>query len=225
MTLHYFGAGLTSEAMDIPTNLEVFLAAALLLAISPGPAVLYIVTRSVSQGRVAGIVSCAGVACGGIVHVVAAAIGLSAILAASAFAFEFLKYAGAAYLIWLGLRKLAGPVVRPPMEPIDERPLARVFHDGIIVNVLNPKTALFFLAFLPQFVVPSKGPAGPQFVLLGLVFVAIAFCTDMTWSLAASSARAWLWRHPAVVSSERYVVGSIYIGLGLTAAISGNGRK
>jgi threonine/homoserine/homoserine lactone efflux protein len=105
------------------------------------------------------------------------------------------------------------------------RSLGRVFVTGLIVNVLNPKTALFFLAFLPRFASPSSGPASLQFMLLGLVFVAIAFCTDTSSSFVASGARAWLWRHPSVVSSERYLVGSAYVGLGLTATVSGNGRK
>jgi threonine/homoserine/homoserine lactone efflux protein len=206
-------------------DLGLFLATAVILAVSPGPAVLYIVARSVSQGRAAGVASCAGVACGGLVHVLAATIGLSAILAASAFAFELVKYAGAAYLIWLGLRKLTGASLTLPADTAETRSTARVFGDGVIVNVLNPKTALFFLAFLPQFVSPSRGPVSLQFLLLGLVFVTIAFCTDTGWSFVASGARAWLWRHPSVVSSERYLIGSVYVGLGVAAAVSGNGRK
>jgi threonine/homoserine/homoserine lactone efflux protein len=164
-----------------PSGLSFFVAAALILAVTPGPAVLYIVTRSVSQGRGAGIVSCTGVACGGLAHVAAAAFGLSAILAASATAFSLVKYAGAAYLVWLGVRKFADPSVIQDVDVVAPHSLVRVFREGVIVNVLNPKTALFFLAFLPQFVVPARGSVSGQFLLLGMVFVAIAFRTDTSW--------------------------------------------
>jgi threonine/homoserine/homoserine lactone efflux protein len=161
---------------------------------------------------------------GGSLHVLAAALGLSALLATSAVAFGAVKYAGAAYLIWLGIRKL----LRPP-EGRDQhwptRPLGRVLCDGILVNALNPKTALFFLAFLPQFVVASRGDVALQVALLGGLFLAIAFSTDASWSLLASGAGMWLQRHPQYVTSQRYVVGGIYLGLGLATAMSGNGRK
>jgi threonine/homoserine/homoserine lactone efflux protein len=208
-----------------PSGLSLFVVAALILAVTPGPAVLYIVTRSVSQGRSAGIVSCAGVACGGLVHVAAAAFGLSAILTASATAFGVVKYAGAAYLVWLGVRKFADPSAIQDVDVVVLHSLMRVFREGVIVNVLNPKTALFFLAFLPQFVVPARGSVSGQFLLLGMVFVAIAFCTDTSWCLLASTARTWLRRHPAAVGSERCVAGCVYIGLGLAAAVSGGGRR
>src|SRR5262245_57466906 len=138
--------------MPDPSSLWLFAAAALVLAVTPGPAVLYIVTRSVSQGRLAGVVSCLGVAVGGMVHVLAAAAGLSVVLATSALAFNIVKYAGAAYLVWLGIQKLTR-APRPDAEASAEpHSLLRVFREGVVVNVLNPKTALFFLAFLPQFV-------------------------------------------------------------------------
>ncbi len=206
-------------------HLGLFVLASIGLAITPGPAVLYIVTRSVSQGRAAGFVSCLGVAVGGMLHVAAAGLGLSAVLATSALAFSVVKYAGAAYLLWVGIRKLTQPPPAPAAEIDAPRSLSRVFRDGVVVNVLNPKTALFFLAFLPQFVVPGRGDAPLQFALLGGLFVAIAFCTDTSWSLAAGSASGWLRRNPKFASSERYVAGSVYVGLGLAAAMSGNGRK
>jgi threonine/homoserine/homoserine lactone efflux protein len=207
------------------SGFRLFVVAALILAVTPGPAVLYIVTRSVSQGRSAGIVSCLGVACGGLVHVAAAAFGLSAILAASATAFSVVKYAGAAYLVWLGVRKFARSSDMKDVDAVAPHSLARVFRDGVLVNVLNPKTALFFLAFLPQFVVPARGAVSGQFLLLGMAFIAIAFCTDTSWCLLASTARTWLSRHPKAVASERYVAGCVYVGLGLAAAVSGSGRK
>jgi len=208
----------------VATDWGLFLLAALVLAVSPGPAVLYIVTRSLSQGRAAGIVSCAGVAVGGLVHVAAATLGLSALLATSAAAFELVRYAGAAYLLWLGVRKLTARAAGAPQQAARLRSLARVFGDGVIVNLLNPKTALFFLAFLPQFVVPSRGHAALQFAQLGIALVALALCTDCLWSLVASGARSWLERHPGFVASERYVAGCAYLCLGLAAA-AGSGRK
>lgn len=206
-------------------NLQLFVFAALVLAVTPGPAVLYIVTRSITQGRTAGAVSCLGIATGGLVHVLAAALGLSAALAASALAFNIVKYAGAAYLVWLGVRTLATRTAPAAVERAEPRSLARVFQDGVVVNVLNPKTALFFLAFLPQFVSPARGDVPLQVASLGGLFILIAFCTDTSWSLAASGAGSWLRGHPRFVSSQRYVAGSVYLTMGLTAALSGSSRK
>jgi len=206
-------------------DLALFALASLLLTVTPGPAVLYIVARSVSQGRAAGVVSCLGIAAGGLVHVVAAAAGLSALLAASALAFGLVKYAGAAYLVWLGVRRLARPSEAGGARPLADQPLAVVFSQGLLVNVLNPKTALFFLAFLPQFVDPSRGHVAAQVALLGSVFLLIAWCTDATWALMASRAGGWLKGHPWYLASERYVVGSVYIGLGLATALAGHGRR
>lgn len=206
-------------------SVVLFALAALLLCVTPGPAVLYIVARSVGQGRAAGLVSCLGIALGGLLHVVAAALGLSALLATSALAFSIVKYAGAAYLIWLGLRKLARAPEQGSDQRLAEHTLARVFYEGALVNALNPKTALFFLAFLPQFVVPSRGDVALQVALLGGLFLLIALCTDASWSLLASGAGMWLKHHSRYVTTERYVVGSVYLGLGLATAMSGNGRR
>lgn len=203
-------------------SLQLFMIAALVLAITPGPAVLYIVTRSISQGRTAGIVSCLGITSGGLVHVLAAAIGLSAALATSATAFNVVKYAGAAYLLWLGVRTLVTRREAAEIERTEPHSLLRIYRDGVIVNVLNPKTALFFLAFLPQFVDPSKGQVSLQVASLGGLFLLIATSTDMMWSLSASSAGSWLRGHPSFVASQRYVAGSVYLTLGLTTALSGN---
>lgn len=211
--------------MIATANLGLFVAAAVVLTVTPGPAVLYIVTRSISQGRAAGIVSCLGVATGGLVHVVAATLGLSALLATSAAAFNGVKYAGAAYLVWMGVRKLTQPSTLDPSVTIARHSLLRIYRDGAVVNVLNPKTALFFLAFLPQFVSPVRGGAATQFALLGSLFVAIAVSTDVMWALAASSAASWLRRHRRFVMGERYVAGTVYLGLGVAAAFSSSGRK
>jgi len=209
-----------------PADLALFALASLLLTVTPGPAVLYIVARSISQGRTAGVVSCLGITAGGLVHVVASAAGLSAIFATSALAFGAVKYAGAAYLVWLGVRRLARPA-----EPVGDGteatpvPLAAVFYQGLLVNVLNPKTALFFLAFLPQFVSPARGDVALQVTALGGLFLGIAWCTDAVWALLASRAGSWLKRHPWYLASERYLVGSVYLGLGLATALSGPGRR
>jgi threonine/homoserine/homoserine lactone efflux protein len=202
------------------SNLGLFLAAAVALTVTPGPAVLYIVTRSVSQGRAAGIVSCLGVATGGLVHVLAATLGLSALLATSAAAFKLVKYAGAAYLVWLGIRKLKQPSTLDPSAVVPMHSLLRVYRDGAVVNILNPKTALFFLAFLPQFVIPSRGAVGVQFALLGSLFVSTAVCTDVMWALLASSVGVWLRGHPRFLASERYLTGTAYLGLGLASAMT-----
>jgi len=207
------------------SNLQLFVIAAVALAVTPGPAVMYIVTRSITQGRTAGVVSCLGITLGGFVHVLAAALGVSAALATSVLAFTIVKYAGALYLVWLGVRAFMKKPEAANVEPAAPRSLVRIFRDGVVVNILNPKTALFFLAFIPQFVTPSSGDIPLQCAFLGGVFVLIAFCTDVTWSLVASGAGTWLRGHPRFVASERYVAGSVYLTLGLTAAFSGNARK
>ena len=166
--------------MPDPSRLALLTGAALLLLVVPGPAVLYVVTQSVSHGRRAGLASVAGITTGTIVHVAAATIGLSALLASSALAFDVVKYLGAAYLIVIGIRRLAG--LERPAELGDrrERDVGRLYRQGIVVNVLNPKTALFFLAFLPQFVEPSRGAAWAQILALGLFFAFLGFLSDST---------------------------------------------
>ena len=207
------------------TSLGVFIAAALLLLITPGPAVLYIVARSVDQGRRAGLVSAAGVHAGTLVHVAAAAAGVSVILAASATLFSLVKYLGAAYLIYLGVRRLLdrAPMVGPGETPAI--PMRRAFVDGAVVNVLNPKTALFFLAFLPQFVDPARGAAGPQVLALGLIFVMLGLVTDGLYAVAAGSVRQWVRASPRFMDGQRWVTGGMYIGLGVLAAVSDSRRK
>ncbi len=158
-----------------PGALAVFVVAALVLLVIPGPAVLYIVSQSISRGRLAGIVSMFGIQVGGLVHVAAAAAGLSALLVRSAVAFNVVKYAGAAYLVLLGLRRILG---KDEAEDVpgarSERSLRRLFSQGVVVNVLNPKTALFFFSFLPQFVDVDAGSVALQIATLGLVFILLA---------------------------------------------------
>jgi threonine/homoserine/homoserine lactone efflux protein len=201
-------------------TLAVFSAAALALIVVPGPAVLYIVAQSIDRGRLAGVVSALGVATGGLVHVLAATIGLSSLLVSSATAFTVVKYAGAAYLIGLGLHTLL--VRREPETSAAPTPrrLRRRYWQGVVVNVLNPKTALFFLAFLPQFVDPESGSAALQLAVLGLVFVVLAVLCDSLWALAAGTASERLRDSRRFLAVQRYVSGSVFCGLGALTAVA-----
>jgi threonine/homoserine/homoserine lactone efflux protein len=208
------------------TNLGLFILASLAFLLVPGPAVLYIVTHSIEQGRLAGFVSDVGIHAATLVHVAAAALGLSALLASSALAFSVVQYAGAAYLVWLGLKKIFGRA-----EAFDDAAAsqhvryARLFRDGFIVNLFNPKTALFFLAFLPQFVDVTRGHVASQIVVLGVLLAMLGFITDGCYALAAGTAGHWLKRSRAYGRCERYVSGVVFISLGLTAAFAGHQKK
>jgi threonine/homoserine/homoserine lactone efflux protein len=208
--------------MPSTETLALFSVAALALLIVPGPAVLYVVARSVDQGRRAGLLSTLGVAAGSLVHVAAAALGLSAVLAASAAAFAVVKWAGAAYLVFLGIRRLAGPDERAPGPGRPARSSGAVFRQGVVVNVLNPKTALFFLTFLPQFADPSRGPAALQMLLLGGLFVAMGIVSDGAYAMAAGSIGGWLRSRPGLLGVQRRVTGCTLIGLGVVAAVTGS---
>ena len=206
--------------MPDPSRLALFVGAALLLLVVPGPSVLYIVTQSVSHGRRAGIVSVAGITTGTLVHIAAATVGLSALLASSALAFDVVKYLGAAYLIAVGIRRLAGWERGAGPRARDTRDLGRLYRQGIVVNTLNPKTALFFLAFLPQFVDPGRGTPWLQILALGLLFAALGFFSDGVWALVAGTLGERLRgsrRFPAV---QRYVSGSVFVALGAVAALT-----
>jgi threonine/homoserine/homoserine lactone efflux protein len=207
----------------VPTGstLAVFALASFLLIVVPGPAVLYVVTRSVAQGRRAGLVSMLGVETGGLVHVAAAAVGLSALVASSATAFTAVKLAGAAYLIFLGVRRLVARDEPLPEAQIGGRSTRRLYAQGVVVNVLNPKTAVFFLAFLPQFVDPARGAVSLQFVVLGLIFVAVAVVSDGAYALLAGTAGDWLRGSERVRRWLGRFSGAVFVGLGVTAALSG----
>jgi threonine/homoserine/homoserine lactone efflux protein len=208
------------------TNLGLFVLASLAFLLVPGPAVLYIVTRSIEQGRLAGFVSDVGIHAATLVHVAAAALGLSALLASSVLAFSVVQYAGAAYLVWLGLKKIFGHAEAFDESDASRRlPYARLFRDGFIVNLLNPKTALFFLAFLPQFVDVSRGHVASQIAVLGVLLATLGFITDGCYALVAGTAGNWLKRSRAYARLERYVSGMVFIGLGLTAAFAGHQKK
>jgi len=202
------------------STLFLFAGAALALIVVPGPAVLYIVAQSIDRGRLAGFVSALGIAVGGLVHVTAAAIGLSSLLVSSATAFNAVKYAGAAYLIGLGLWTLLRRTNEPVVEIPKERKLSRRFWQGVVVNILNPKTALFFFAFLPQFVDPDKGSAALQIGVLGLLFVTLAVASDSAWALAAGTASERLRGNRRFLGVQRYVSGSVFCGLGALTAVA-----
>ena len=211
--------GIVAQVPD-PSRLALFVGAALLLLVVPGPSVLYIVTQSVSRGRRAGLVSVAGITTGTLVHIAAATVGLSALLASSALAFDVVKYLGAAYLIVVGLRRLAGLEREATPELDRTRDLGRLYRQGIVVNVLNPKTALFFLAFLPQFVDPARGAAWLQILLLGLLFATLGCLSDGVWAVVAGTLGDRLRRSRRFPLLQRYASGTVFVGLGAVAAFT-----
>jgi threonine/homoserine/homoserine lactone efflux protein len=210
--------------MPDSSTLATFSIAALILFVVPGPAVLYIVTRSVAQGRRAGLVSVAGIHVGSLVHIAAAVAGLTTLLATSATAFRAVKWVGAAYLIYLGIRALLGHDLDEVGTGIPPAPLRKVFTQGLVVTLLNPKVAVFFVAFVPQFVDPSRGSA-TQILVFGGVFLVFGIVLDGLYGLASGSVgdrlvqRGW-WR-----SRRRWVSGTVYLMLGVVAAVAGGAEE
>ena len=202
------------------SRLVFFVVAALVLLVTPGPAVLYVVARSVDQGRLAGIVSVLGIGVGTLFHVAAATLGLSALLVSSALAFNLVKYVGAAYLIYLGVRRLFDRSELKPVEKPEPKKLSHIFYQGVVVNVLNPKTAIFFFAFLPQFINPTLGHVAWQTLLLGTLFVVMGIMSDSVWALLAGTAGQWLRGNWHFLWAQRYFAGGAFIFLGMTAALS-----
>jgi threonine/homoserine/homoserine lactone efflux protein len=211
--------------MPDASALALFTVAAITLLVIPGPSVLYIITRSIDQGRAAGLASVGGIHVGTLVHVAAAALGLSALLVSSATAYNAVRWLGAAYLIWLGVRRLLArdESSRSAKNPHTSRlGLGRVFAQGVVVNVLNPKTALFFFAFLPQFVDVTRGSVRLQVVVFGVAFVLLGLVSDGAYALLASTGAGWLRRRPRVAKASRVVSGGMLISLGLTTALAGS---
>ncbi|MEW6736673.1 MAG: LysE family translocator [Acidobacteriota bacterium] len=202
------------------STLSLFITVASILVIMPGPNSLYIIARSIQQGRMAGIVSSLGVQVGTLFHIAAAAFGVSALLLSSALAFNIVKYAGAAYLIYLGIKTLLTKEKIEPKQEITQMSLSRVFYQGIIVNLLNPKTALFFFAFLPQFINPSRGAVPLQIILLGMILMFLGALSDSIYALAAGTIGNWLRGNLRFLRAQRYFAGSVYIGLGLATPYS-----
>jgi threonine/homoserine/homoserine lactone efflux protein len=201
------------------TNFSLFLLAALVIAAVPGPGIFYVAARTIAGGRKAGIASTFGTALGGLVHVVAGGLGVSAIILASAELFTVLKFAGALYLVWLGFRTFREAGVAQP-EPIAPVGAQQAFRDGVVVEALNPKTAAFFLAFVPQFIDPASGHPALQFITLGLISVTLNTLADVVVVAIAATARATLSRKPALVRRLRQGSGLFIAGLGLSLALA-----
>lgn len=207
------------------TTLSLFLLAALGLLFIPGPAVLFVMTRSVDQGRRVGTISSLGIGAADLIHTTAAAFGLSALLMTSALAFSVVKYLGAAYLIFLGIRTLLRREKPQSTERAEPKTLPRIFFQGMTVELLNPKTALFFLAFLPQFIDPARGAVVLQFLLFGSLYAVLGFCSLTVYGLLAGTTATLLKKSRRFQRLQRYITGSIYIALGLTAAFAGETKK
>lgn len=208
--------------MPTPVTLLAFTLAAGVLIAVPGPNHIYIVTRGIDQGRRAALASAFGVETGTLVHVAAAAFGLTALLASSATAFSVVKYLGAAYLIWLGISSLRSygdeEVLLRASEPVSAR---RAFAQGVVVNVLNPKVSLFFLAFLPQFLDPRQGSATGQILVLGTIMFVLALASDIIYALGSGAIGHWLRVRPRFRRQQHRLSGAVYLGLGCFAALGG----
>lgn len=208
------------EALPDGIAFATFLGASFVLAATLGPGVLYIVLRSATQGLRSGLASVAGVAAGNLANATGAALGLAVIFSASAAAFTVVKWAGAAYLVWLGVRTLLAPISPDRQPKLLPLPRGRVWRDGFLVALLNPKTTLFFAAFLPQFLDPGA-PKVSQILLLGTLFVGIACCTDALYAIGASRVSRLLGNTHSMRQKVRAVSGSVFIAMGLFAAFSG----
>ncbi|GAA0893090.1 LysE family translocator [Fulvivirga kasyanovii] len=209
-----------------PTQLITFIFASILLLVIPGPAVFFVVAKSIDQGRTAGVVSVLGIQLGTLVHLLAAALGISAILVSSAMAFNVIKYAGAAYLIYMGIKSLTAKTETPDMNMrFEKQKLSKVFFQGAIVNILNPKTALFFFAFLPQFITPGTTSSTWQIFILGLIFIALSIISDSIYALLAGSIKGYLHRNPVRLKFQKYISGCMYILLGIATLVAEPGKR
>jgi threonine/homoserine/homoserine lactone efflux protein len=208
------------EILPSPSSLGAFALASFVLAVTPGPGVVFIVTRTLVDGSRSGFASVAGVALGNLGNAIAAAFGLAFVFAVSALAFSIVKLAGAAYLIYLGVRLICGTARQAVTRLPDPSPSSRAFADGFLVALLNPKTAIFFAAFLPQFT-SQQHALLPQSIRLGALFVAIALVTDAVYVLAAARMQSRLARLGGMTAAARYLAGGIFVSLGFAVAIGG----
>ena len=206
--------------MPDPSLWGLFVVASLVLLLTPGPAVLCIVARSVQQGRTAGLISVIGIHLGTIVHVTAAAVGLSALLVSSALAFAVVKYLGAAYLIWMGVRTLMTNDPGSETPVVEAKSLHRAFRDGFVVNLLNPKTAIFFLSFLPHFADPARGAVHWQILILGHTFMGLGIMSDAMFALVAGAAGDFLRHSQRSQRILRWFSAASFLGLGVSAALA-----
>ena len=202
------------------TSLFAFILASLVVLLIPGPGVIYVVTRSLTQGLPAGLISVIGLSTGALIHVGAATAGLSAILLASATAFGTVKLLGALYLIYLGLRTILNRNPTSDFSLPKNDSLKRIFVDGIVVSVLNPKIAVFFLAFLPQFINPGQGTVTYQFMALGLLYTGLALCTDGAYAFFANGLRNMISHRIIQGPLPRLVSGAVFLGLGAGLALA-----
>jgi len=202
------------SAMPALNDLLLFAGAALLLVLTPGPNMIYLISRSLCQGRRAGVISLAGVLAGFIVHMLAAAVGLSAVFLAVPLAYELLKWLGALYLLWLAWQSVR-PGARSPFEPraLPADSPRRLFTMGFLTNVLNPKVAIFYLSLFPQFVDPARGSVFAQSVLLGCTQIAISFTVNLAITLSAAWVAAWFAQHRAWLATQRYLMGFVLAAL------------
>ncbi len=207
--------------MPEPSTLLLFAASTLALLVVPGPSVVYVVARTLEHGRGAGLVSVLGIEAGALVHVAAATAGLTAVLASSELAFTAIRWAGAAYLVVLGVRSLRRrPSLHGEAAEATSASLLRLFRAGVLVDLLNPKTGIFFLAFLPQFVDPARGAAALQVAVLGVLFVALAALTDGTYALVAAALRARLRGARRGGGRLARASGGVYLGLGALTVLA-----
>jgi threonine/homoserine/homoserine lactone efflux protein len=209
---------------DASTVLIVALAS-LVLVVVPGPAVIYILTRSVSQGRTAGLASAVGVNLGSAIHVLAAVAGLSVLLASSAYAYTVVKWLGVAYLAWIGVRTLLSDDTEFATPEIEPQSLWRIFTQGVVINVLNPKVAIFFLAFLPQFVDPTGANPALKTLVLGMTLVTIGLISDSVYALIGGGLGDLFRRRPGAARATRLTAGITYLTLAGLAAVSGDRSK
>ena len=211
--------------MPALSTYALFLAAGIGLLAIPGPAVLYVVGRSIDQGRRAGLVSVLGISTGTLVHITAATVGLSSLVLASAVAFNAVKYVGAAYLVFLGVRRLLTRAGDEALHGTAPRSLRRLYADGVVVNVLNPKTIVFIFSFLPQFVDVSRGHVWLQVLVLGLSFALLGMMSDSLYAVVAGSVAERLRGSRRVARFQRWFGGGILVALGLAAAFVGPHRS
>jgi threonine/homoserine/homoserine lactone efflux protein len=204
-----------------------FFTASLVLLLVPGPSVLYVTGRTLDQGLRAGLLSTLGLACGDLVQVLAAVVGLSALVASSEVAFEAVKYAGAAYLVWLGIKRLRTPATLTPAadEQKEAVPGHRLVLEGLVVNALNPKSTLFFLAFLPAFVHRAQGPVWSQTLALGVMFVLVGVATNAGWGLLSALVRGRVEENNGFLNAQRYVGGGVFLLLAGAVLTTGNANS
>lgn len=206
--------------MTDPTSFSLFLAAVAVITVTPGPDTFYVLGRSLEQGRLAGMVSSLGIFVGNLGHTTAAAVGLSALLMTSALAFNIVKYVGAAYLIYLGIQTILNRDHGSALPTAPRANLVKVFYQAVLTNLLNPKAALFFLAFIPQFIDPAAGPMALQTLQLGVIVAATSSLWLALIAAVVAAAGQTLRRRPRLVALQRWITGSLFMGLGLRLAIA-----